>query len=221
MLWFAEEQGELLAESGRDAMPDNAPKRVLLLLCRGTEILEASAFLDVMGWAKDEGSIPVEVVTAALGDRVVACAFGFRLFADRLLPGLSASDFDALAIPGGFEPYGYYDDAYSPAVQGLIRQFGELGKPIATVCVGALPLAKAGLLSGRRATTYHLGEGRRRRQLAELGAVVVDEPVVQDGPFITSSCPATAVEVALRLLAAVTGNANADRICRLMGFEDA
>lgn len=199
-------------------MPDAAPKRVLLLLCRGTEIIEASAFLDVMGWANDEGSTPVAVVTAATGDLAVTCAFGARIMADRLVSGLSAPEFDALAIPGGFEPYGFYDDAYSPAVQGLIRQFGELGKPIATVCVGALPLAKAGLLSGRRATTYHLGEGRRRRQLAALGALVVDEPIVQDGPYITSSCPATAVEVALRLLAAVTSSANADRIRHLMGF---
>ena len=199
-------------------MPDDTPKRVVLLLCRGAEILEASAFLDVMGWANDEGSTPVEVVTAATGDPAVTCAFGARIVADRLVSGLSASEFDALAIPGGFEPYGFYDDAHSPAVQGLIRQFGELGKPIATVCVGALPLAKAGLLSGRRATTYHLGEGRRRRQLAALGTVVVDEPVVQDGPFVTSSCPATAVEVALRLLAAITDEANAGRIRYLMGF---
>lgn len=201
-------------------MPDAPPKRVLLLLCRGAEILEASAFIDVMGWASDEGATPVAVVTAATVDPVVTCAFGARIVADRLVSGLSASEFDALAVPGGFEPFGFYDDAYSPAVQALIRQFGELGKPVAAVCVGALAVAKVGLLRGRRATTYHLGEGRRRRQLAELGAVVVDEPIVQDGPFVTSSCPATAVEVALRLLAAITDEANAGRIRHLMGFSD-
>lgn len=93
-----------------------------------------------------------------------------------------------------------------------------MGKPIATICVGALPLAKSGALSNRRATTYNQMEGRRLRQLAELGACVVDEPVVQDGPFITSTSPATAVEVALRLLEELTGRENASTIRHRMGF---
>ena len=81
-------------------------------------------------------------------------------------------------------------------------------------------LAKTGLLTGRRATTYHLSGGHRRAQLSALGALVVDESVVQDGNFITSSCPATAVEVALRLLATITDVANAQHIRYLMGFSD-
>jgi 4-methyl-5(b-hydroxyethyl)-thiazole monophosphate biosynthesis len=198
-----------------------APKKVLLLLCQGTETLEASAFIDVMGWANDAGSTPISVVTTALSPSVVTCTFGVRLIADRSVSEISACEFDALAIPGGFQPFGFYDDAYSPIVQNLIRQFGELRKPIGAICVGALPLAKTGLLSGRRATTYHLGEGRRRRQLSEFGALVVDEHVVQDGQFITSSSPATAVEVALRLLAAITNEANAQHIRYLMGFSNA
>lgn len=35
------------------------PKKVLLLLCKGTETLEASAFIDVMGWANDEGAMAI------------------------------------------------------------------------------------------------------------------------------------------------------------------
>ena len=194
---------------------------MLLLLCKGTETLEASAFIDVMGWANDKGSMPILVVTAALSPAPVICTFGVRIVPDRTLADVSVADFDALAIPGGFETFGYYEDAFSPGVQDLIRQFAQAGKPVATICVGALPLAKTGLLAGRKATTYHLGEGRRRQQLAEFGALVLDEHLVQDGPFVTSSCPATAVEVALRLLAAITDKANAHHIRQLMGFSDA
>jgi 4-methyl-5(b-hydroxyethyl)-thiazole monophosphate biosynthesis len=201
-------------------MTATTPKKVLLLLCQGTETLEASAFIDVMGWANDVGSAPITLVTAATTPSVVTCTFGVRLIADCAVSEISAADFDALAIPGGFEAFGFYDDAYSPSVQNLIQQFGALNKPIGAICVGALPLAKTGRLSGRRATTYHLGEGRRRRQLSELGAVVVDEHIVQDGQFITSSSPATAVEVALRLLAAITTEANAQRVRHLMGFSN-
>jgi len=198
----------------------DVPKKVLLLMCQGTETLEASAFIDVMGWANDSGSTPISLITAAISPSVVTCTFGVKVIADRALSDINATEFDALAIPGGFENFGFYKDAYSPAVQTLIRQFGELGKPIAAICVGALPLAKSGLLNGRRATTYHLSEGRRRAQLSELGAVVVDQSIVQDGNFITSSCPATAVEVALRLLATITDTANAQHIRYLMGFSD-
>jgi len=202
-------------------MPNGAPRKVLLLLCQGTETLEASAFIDVMGWANDAGTTPIALITTAISPSVVTCTFGVKMIADRALSNIDAADFDALAIPGGFEDFGFYEDAYAPAVQTLIRQFGELGKPIAAICVGALPLAKTGLLTGRRATTYHLSDGHRRAQLSALGAVVVDESVVQDGNFITSSCPATAVEVALRLLGIITDAANTQHIRYLMGFSDA
>jgi 4-methyl-5(b-hydroxyethyl)-thiazole monophosphate biosynthesis len=193
-------------------------KRVLLLLCQGTEIFEASAFIDVMGWANDVGSTRIELVSVAMKPQVVTCTFGARMIADRPVSEISVTDFDALAIPGGFETFGFYEDAYSTEIQNLIREFGALQRPIGAICVGALPLAKTGLLSGRRATTYHLGEGRRRGQLSELGALVVDGHVVQDGPYITSSSPGTAVEVALRLLAAMTNEANAQHVRYLMGF---
>ena len=196
-------------------------KKVLLLLCKGTETLEASAFIDVLGWANSEGSTQISVVTAATSSAPVVCTFGIRIVPDCTLADVAVSEFDALAVPGGFESFGFYEDAYSPIVQELIRQFAQAGKPIAAICVGALPLARAGVLVGHRATTYHLGEGRRRAQLAELGADVIDQHVVEDGQFITSSCPATAVEVALRLLAALSNEANAQHIRYLMGYSHA
>lgn len=192
-------------------------KRVLLLLCQGVEIYEAAAFYDVLGWAGEYGAEAVEVVTAGLQPEVRG-TFGFKIVPDRLLPEVKAGDFDALALPGGFESYGYYQDAYSEPVAGLIRDFQELDKPIASICVGALPLAHSGILAGRRATTYHLGEGLRRRQLAAFGVNVVDEPVVRDNNVITSTSPATAMEVAFELLASLTSPQNAAQVRHKMGF---
>ena len=193
-------------------------KNVLLLLCDGAELSETAAFIDVLGWSTSYGTVPVNVTIASTNASEVVCTFGVRVRADRRCADLDAADFDGLAIPGGFESFNFYADAYSPAAQKLIGQFVALGKPVASVCVGALPLAKTGCLVGRRATTYHLMNGLRRQQLADLGAVVVDEMVVEDGPFITSTSPATAMEVAFRLLARVGGTANATAIRNLMGF---
>lgn len=192
-------------------------KRVLLLFCRGTEIFEAAAFYDVLGWSGDCGYETIEVVTAA-SHKWVTCTFGMKVQVDQLLSEIDAENFDALAIPGGFEEFGFYDDAYSDLVQSFIAQFVTRDKPIATICVGALPLAKTGALQNRPATTYHLGEGRRRSQLAALGAHVVDAPIVQDGCFITSTAPVTATEVAFRLLGMLTSRSTVQAIRQQMGF---
>jgi 4-methyl-5(b-hydroxyethyl)-thiazole monophosphate biosynthesis len=140
------------------------------------------------------------------------------LTVDATLDALDLASFDALAIPGGFEAAGFYEGAFAPEFLEVIRAFDAEAKPIAAICVGALPVAKSGVLRGRRATTYHLMNGKRRAQLAELGAVVVDAPRVRDGNIITSTSPATAVDVALDLLATLTTEENARTIRAAMGF---
>ena len=192
-------------------------KRVLLLIPKGAEVLETAAFFDVLGWASAEGSEPIEVTTVGL-QAEVRCTFGLRVLPDRLLVDVHPADFDALAVPGGFEEYGFYEEAFSDAVGDLLRAFAADRKPVASICVGALPLGKSGILAGKCATTYHLGGGRRRRQLADFGVDVEDEPVVCDGNLITSTSPATAVDVALLLVEMLTDAANADHIRHLMGY---
>jgi len=193
-------------------------KRVLILLSDGFEAFEAAAFTDVLGWASAFGEEPIEVVTAARRLRL-DCTFTLQVVPMIQFSAVRVEDFDAVTIPGGFEKAGYYDDAYSPEFLGIIRKFGALGKPIASICVGALPVAQSGVLMGRRATTYHLLGEKRRKQLAAMGAEVVDEPLVRDGNIITSTSPATGIGVAFALLEILTSRENAVKIRRLMGFE--
>lgn len=192
-------------------------KQVLLLLCKGVEVYEAAAFYDVLGWSEVYGTEAVKVVTVGLQPEVHG-TFGIRIIPEKLLSAVKTDEFDALAVPGGFETYGYYEEAYSEAVANLIRGFAETGKPIASICVGALPLANSGILKGRRGTTYHLREGMRRKQLAAFGVDVLDEPIVKDGNIITSTSPATAMQVAFELLAGLTSSENASHIRKMMGF---
>jgi len=193
-------------------------KKVLLLLCKGVEVYEAAAFYDVLGWSGVSGTEAVNVVTVGLQNKVQG-TFGIKIIPDQLISEIKVEDFDALAIPGGFETYGYYEEAYSKSVSDLILRFNELDKPIASICVGALPLAKSGILKGRRATTYHLGEGKRREQLKNFGVEVINEPVVTTGNVITSTSPATAMRVAFELLARITSPKNSGQVQQMMGFE--
>jgi len=193
-------------------------KRVLLLLADGVELFEAAAFTDVLGWADTFGSERIECICAGLHPRL-RCTFGPDLLPDVQLDQVRAEDFDALAIPGGFETAGFYEDAYAEPFLDVIRRFDQAKKPIAAISVGALPLAKSGVLAGRRATTYKLLGGKRWQQLAEMGAEVIDASLVRDGNVITSTGPATAVDVALALVGMLTSQENADKIRELMGFE--
>ena len=192
-------------------------KRVLLLLSDGFEAFEAAAFTDVLGFATAFGDEEVEVITVGLRPEL-HCTFGFTVVPELMLEDVRDEVFDAVAVPGGFERAGFYNDAYSDVFLDVFRRFAAAGKPIAAICTGALPVARSGVLQGRRATTYHLLEGTRRAQLAEMGAEVVDEPVVRDGQFVTSTSPATATEVAFTLLEMLTSAGNAATTRHMMGY---
>jgi len=194
-------------------------KKVCLLLANGFEAVEASVFTDVIGWNKLEGDGTTELVTVGLHDQL-KCTFNFTVIPEMHVSEMDIDSFDALAIPGGFEEAGFYEDAYSEPFLAIIREFERKGKIIASICVGALPVGKSGILEGREATTYNLGEGRRQKQLSEFGVKLVpDQPIVVDGNIITSYNPSTAFDVAFKLLEMLTSKENGDEVKRLMGFQ--
>lgn len=190
-------------------------KRVLLLLADGFEPLEAAGFTDVLGWANIDGSEPIEVISAGLRSPLQS-TFGLRVTPQAFLVNLNLNRFDALAIPGGFEGAGFYDDAYSEEFMNAIRYFESAGKPVASVCVASLSLGKAGVIKNRRATVYHQIGGKRKAELEAYGAHFVDNAVVKDGNIITSTGPGTGVEVAFQLLEDLTTKENAQHIRTLM-----
>ena len=84
--------------------------------------------------------------------------------------------------------------------------------------MAAFPLAKSGVLKGRKATTYHLRGGCKRKEPEESGAVPENDWLVVDGNIITSSCLKTAPEVTFRLLEMLTTKEKAHQIREAMGF---
>lgn len=193
-------------------------KKVLLLLANGFEAVEASVFTDVIGWNKLEGDTTTDLVTAGMHERL-KCTWNFTVIPEILISEVNVDEFEALAIPGGFEEAGFYEDAYSEEFLNVIREFDKAGKIICSVCVGALPIGKSGVLAGRNATTYNLSKGKRQKQLSEFGAnVLSDEPIVVDKNIITSYNPSTAFGVAFKLLELLTSKENCDNVKKLMGF---
>ena len=192
--------------------------KVLLLCLKGFETMEFSVFIDVMGWARHESNVELSVTTCGF-EKTVHSTFGVPIVMDKTMEEIRVEDYDALAIPGGFQEYGFREEAFHEDTSKLICEFNSQGKPIASICVAAFALAKSGVLKGKKATTYHLYNGARQKELATYeGITVVNEPVVVDGNIITSYCPQTAPEVAFRLLEMLKNKETADYIRKMMGF---
>lgn len=190
-------------------------KKVLLLLAEGFEVFEASVFIDVIGWNLVQGDCSTQLFTCGLRKEVKS-SFDQKFIVDYLINDIEINDFDALAIPGGFEVYGYYNDSYNDSFLELIRKFKANDKIIASICVGALPLGKSGVLIGKKGTTYD--SEIRRDALKAFGVNVINQPIVIDDNIITSWNPYTAINVALLLLGMLTTKENADNVRKLMGF---
>ena len=190
-------------------------KKVLLLLASGFETYEASVFIDVIGWNLEEGDGSTQLFTCGLSKEIKS-SFDQRFTVDFVADEIDISTFDALAIPGGFELYGFYNDAYDEKFLNIIRAFKANNKMIASICVGALPVGKSGILKDKNGTTYN--NTVRREALSEFGVHVLNQPIVVDDNVITSWNPSTAIDVALLLLEHLTSKNNAIYIRKLMGF---
>ena len=192
--------------------------KVLLFCNKGFETMEFSPFVDVMGWARNDYHYDIEVITCGFTKNVTS-TFGITIVVDKVISEVNVDDYDALAIPGGFEEFGFYEEAYDERFLTLIREFDKKGKYIASICVGALPIGASGILKGRRATTYHLSDGYRQKQLEEFGVnVVQNQRIVIDNNVITSFCPETAADVAFQLLSWLVGEEKAFVVSEAMGY---
>ncbi len=81
--------------------------KVLLFLAKGFETMEASVFTDIFGWASTSYGHDVEVVTGGVKETVVS-EFGVPVKVDVLLKDVNTDKYDALAVPGCFEEFGFY-----------------------------------------------------------------------------------------------------------------
>jgi 4-methyl-5(b-hydroxyethyl)-thiazole monophosphate biosynthesis len=192
-------------------------KKVLLFLSQGFEEYEAGVFTDVIGWSREIGVEPVDMVSTALRPEI-KCKWNLIVRPEIEFDEVNIDDYDALAIPGGFKNSGFYDDVFDERFQHVIREFDRNKKIIAAVCAAAAPIAKSGVLKNRDATTYDLSDVYGRGYLADMGVNVLDKHVVVDENIITSTGPATGLDVAFKLLEMLTSVKNVDEVKKYMRF---
>lgn len=168
-----------------------------------------------MGWNLEEGDNSTKLFSCGLRKELNS-SFNQKFTVNYLINEVDIDSFDALVVPGGFKNYKYYEDAYNIEFLKIIREFNSQNKIIASVCVGALPLAKSGILKNKNATTYNQTEYRQK--LKNFGVIVSNQRIEIDDNLITSNGPSTAVEVAFILLERLTSKENTIQVRKLMGF---
>ncbi|MET7458386.1 type 1 glutamine amidotransferase domain-containing protein [Streptomyces sp. NPDC005574] len=100
----------------------------------------------------------------------------------RPIDGAVWTDYDALFIPGGLAPGVLRTNE---AVLSFVQGFAETGRPVGALCHGPQVLISAGLAQGRRMTSWKDVEP----EVTAAGATYVDEPLVEDGQFLTARKP--------------------------------
>ena len=129
---------------------------------------------------KEEGA-DVKVVGAG-GATSYASKHGYPVAVDVQADQVRAVEFDAVIVPGGYAP-----DVMRrhPAMVGLVREAAQQGKVVAAICHAGWMLVSAGILKGRKATSFF----SIKDDLVAAGANWVDAEVVVDGNLITSRNP--------------------------------
>jgi 4-methyl-5(b-hydroxyethyl)-thiazole monophosphate biosynthesis len=198
----------------------NKTTKILLFLIQGFEDLEVVATLDVFGWTQYRENLPRVSVTTAGFHKVVKSRLGITVTPDLLYPEINHQDYQALVLPGGFHSHGF-TEAYDERIHKLAAKIHENGGYIATMCVGILPIADAGLLQGKKATTYpHSRHHDNIGRLREAGAKVVkDRHVVMDDRIISCDGPGSSLEVVFLLMECLLGRKATKEVRRYMIYD--
>ena len=107
---------------------------------------------------------------------------GYPVVADKSAGEVSAGDFDAVVIPGGWAPDALRQDE---RMVKLVREMNGAGKVVAAICHAGWMLTSADIVRGRKATCFKA----IKDDLIHAGAKYVNEEVVVDGNLITSRMP--------------------------------
>ena len=165
--------------------------KVLVPLAQGCEELEAVSVIDILRRAG------IEVIVAGLDAAPVRASRGVMIVPDVDLNVAMKNHYDMIVLPGG-QPG--TDNLKADArilniVQGMVTQ----NKYVAAICAAPSVLATAGVLDGKRATSFP--------GALDAFSKVQQQPqaVVEDGKIITSRGPGTAMDFALILVERLCG----------------
>jgi len=171
-------------------------RTVLIVLFDGVQSLDVTGPLEVLASARDhQGDRAYQVRTASLGGAPVKTTSGLAIVPDGNLAEVSEQEhLDLLIVPGGGGTR-----RRDPDLVSWIRARAPHAKRVASVCTGAILLAEAGLLDGRRVTT-HWAYCRTLQEHYPAISVDPDPIFIIDGRIATSAGVTAGIDLALALV---------------------
>jgi transcriptional regulator GlxA family with amidase domain len=180
----------LPAVRGQDRfVPDH---HVQILLFDGVQSLDVTGPLEVFAGAERHTPGTYRIRTASLDGAPVRTSSGLTLVPDGSLTGAPAPH--TLLVPGGEGTR-----APDPELTAWLRAHGPRARRLVSVCTGAILLAGAGLLDGRRVTTHWAYCDKLARDHPAL-EVDADPIYVRDGHVATSAGVTSGIDLALALV---------------------
>ncbi len=167
--------------------------KVLVPLAQGCEELEAITIIDLLRRAE------IEVTTAGLDQDTITASRGVKLVPDTDLDTALEDDYDMVVLPGGLPGADHLDN--DPRVIELLKKMAASDKFTAAICAAPKALAHAGVLDGKKATSYP----GFLENLDLPNTQLSEQSVVKDGKVITSRGPGTAMDFALELIEVLVG----------------
>ncbi|MFJ9727428.1 GlxA family transcriptional regulator [Streptomyces sp. NPDC101209] len=183
-----------------------APHRIAVIAPSPVSMFNLAIPEMLFGNVEVDGRPGYEVIICAAEPGPVPTSGGLDLYVRRGLDAVREADTVVVAGTGApYEP--------DPRIVAAVKEAAADGKRVASLCTGAFQLAEAGLLTGRRATTYwaHAEELRRRYPNIDLQGDVL---YVQDGPYVTSSGYAAGIDLCLHVIRTDYGAAVANEVAR-------
>ncbi len=191
--------------------------RMEIVIYPGFDELDAIGPFEVLRQAQARGARLETRLVSLSGAGEVAASHGLRVRSEALLAANGRPDL--VVVPGGGWSSRAKQGAWAEAQSGeLPATLGKLyrdGVTMASVCTGAMLLAAAGILRGRRATAHHLALEELRAQGVEL----VDARVVDDGDIITAGGVTSGLDLALWLVERFAGAELARQVQRELEYE--
>lgn len=169
-------------------------KKVLLLLAEGFEEIEALTVVDYLR------RMNIIVDTCSItGESRVKGAHSIVVESDKILGEIdNIENYDGLIIPGGMPGATNLRD--DDRVNQLVKEFNKEEKIIGAICAGPIVLQRAGILKGKKVTSYPGFENDLKESIYK------EDLVVQDGNIITARGPAVAVYFALIIVENLLGH---------------
>lgn len=188
-------------------------RNTAILIFENVEVLDFAGPLEVFSVADELSErSSFKVFTVAETPGTIRTNNGLKIVPEHTLESSPAPDL--LIVPGGFGTRALLN---KPSLIEWIRVTAKHAEIVASVCTGALLLAKAGLLNDQPATTHYLSHDLLQ-ELAPAALVHRDRRFVDNGPIATSAGISAGIDLSLHLVARLQDRALAEKTAGHMEY---